>query len=388
MPPRKSNRGKRQAAEQTVSPPAKKKQPQRKRNNDSQTGETSGVGDLSPQVFENLVARVSAEVTKALTPLLSGRAQTSQDESPLLEEPILVQDDGQQASHIPTSSTELNRPLSLADTLVSNSLSQLQSSIQGQTTSIDKPGQMFHSVGLSLDACISDKIRTRIINNEFFDFGTLITNDLQKDEKYHFSIVNGKDIQPSLCLEPATKTKRIANIESWMSAFRIFVSVYTRRYPLEAPALMKYGELINDLASRGQNWRFYDENFRFMRQGQPESYPWGTIQWELWLRSQVNTKVTQHSTSLTSSSWVKKPAIPKGYCFRFQKGQECAGCEFKHLCFKCERNHGGYRCNFRPPTKQNQSITSPQYANTRQQQANTRSQPINSGPQHANTNKS
>lgn len=100
MPPRKSNRGKRQAAEQTVSPPAKKKQPQRKRNNDSQAGETSGVGDLSPQVFENLVARVSAEVTKALTPLLSGRAQTSQDESPLLEEPILVQ-----------GTTMANRPL-------------------------------------------------------------------------------------------------------------------------------------------------------------------------------------------------------------------------------------------------------------------------------------
>ena len=31
---------------------------------------------------------------------------------------------------------------------------------------------------------------------------------------------------------------------------------------------MKYGDIVQDLADRGQNWRFYDENFRFLRQTQ------------------------------------------------------------------------------------------------------------------------
>ena len=31
---------------------------------------------------------------------------------------------------------------------------------------------------------------------------------------------------------------------------------------------MKYGDIVQDLADRGQNWRFYDEIFRFLRQTQ------------------------------------------------------------------------------------------------------------------------
>jgi hypothetical protein len=38
------------------------------------------------------------------------------------------------------------------------------------------------------------------------------------------------------------------------------VGVYTSKYPSEAPALMKYGDIVRDLASRGHNWGFYDEN--------------------------------------------------------------------------------------------------------------------------------
>ena len=38
-----------------------------------------------------------------------------------------------------------------------------------------------------------------------------------------------------------------------MSAFRIFVTVYNRKYPADAPALMKYGDVIQDLASRSHN---------------------------------------------------------------------------------------------------------------------------------------
>jgi hypothetical protein len=52
---------------------------------------------------------------------------------------------------------------------------------------------------------------------------------------------------------------------------------------------MKYGQTIRDLALRGQNWRFYDENFRFLRQTQCSLVPWGSIHSELLLRSQYST---------------------------------------------------------------------------------------------------
>ena len=127
-----------------------------------------------------------------------------------------------------------------------------------------------------------------IFKNEYIDFGVLISNHLAGEDKYQISIVNGRSGQPSLFFEPSNKPKRIVNIEGWMSAFRIFVTVYTRKYPADAPALMKYGDLIQDLASRSHNWKFYDENFPFMSQSQSEAYPWGTVQFNSTVQGVAN----------------------------------------------------------------------------------------------------
>ena len=42
-------------------------------------------------------------------------------------------------------------------------------------------------------------------------------------------------LPPSLSEEPMSKSKKITNISGWMSAFRIFVGVYTQKYPHESP---------------------------------------------------------------------------------------------------------------------------------------------------------
>ena len=72
----------------------------------------------------------------------------------------------------------------------------------------------------------------------------------------------------------------------WITAFQIFVGVYTQKFPSEAPKLMKYSEIIRDLAVREYNWRYHDENFRYLRQKDLTAYPWGSVHWELWIRSQ------------------------------------------------------------------------------------------------------
>ena len=122
---------------------------------------------------------------------------------------------------------------------------------------------------------------------------------------------------PSLYLEPIVKPRRIFTIETWLSCFHIFIAIYTRRHPHEAPALMKYCGVIQDLAESGFNWCFYDENFCLLRQAQPSSFRWCNIHWELWMR-------TQHSTAskpqtLPGCLRSHEQGIPKGFCFKFHR---------------------------------------------------------------------
>lgn len=87
---------------------------------------------------------------------------------------------------------------------------------------------------------------------------------------------------------------------------------------------MKYGEIIQDLASRGQNWKFYDENFRFLRQSNPTLYPWGNIQRELWLQAQAQVSVNKQSlpaNNVLPAKTNKQGQIPKGFCYCFHKGK-------------------------------------------------------------------
>jgi len=128
---------------------------------------------------------------------------------------------------------------------------------------VQVPTQLFSSPSLPIDARVSEKLRAKIWNNEFFDFNVLLSNPGLED-RYQVTILNSdKDKIPSLSLEPVAKAKKQLSIETWLSCFHIFVGVYTSRSSHEAPALMKYGEVVQDLAARGGNCKFYDENFRF-----------------------------------------------------------------------------------------------------------------------------
>lgn len=153
---------------------------------------------------------------------------------------------------------------------------------------------------------------------------------------------------PSSCLEPVARAKKNLLVETWLSCFHIFVGVHTSKFPHEAPVLMKYGEVVQDLAARGFYWKFYDENFRFLTQAQPASFPWGSIHWELWLRAQHSTVKKPQQPPPPARPKLIGQTTPKGYCFKFYKGVECvAGCAFKHSCYKCEVSHPVSRCNFR-----------------------------------------
>ena len=150
----------------------------------------------------------------------------------------------------------------------------------------DLPSSLFTSSALPVDVRVSEKIKTKIWANDYIDFGSLLVNPLFEN-KYQVTLKNPQGgLRPSLSLESVAKPKRINSIEVWDKAFRLCVRVFTQKYPLETPHLMKYSEIIHDLAVRGHNWQFYDENFRFLRNLNVSAYSWGHVNWELWLRSQ------------------------------------------------------------------------------------------------------
>ena len=197
MPPRRSNRvSKASLPEPAVLTPsiAKRKKssqkapPKRRKSNQpddqhgvpNQQAASSTAPILSPDQFEILVSRVSLEVQKAIvTQPSSSETPTVVSEPP--SQPLSVTTSGEQLDE-----SVIEEPIvpSTGDTsarqLVDTAIGALHSSMQGEHR---KPSQMFHSVGLSLDASIPEKVKTKIFNNEYIDFGVLISNHLAGEDK-------------------------------------------------------------------------------------------------------------------------------------------------------------------------------------------------------------
>ena len=304
-----------------------------------------------PALFDQLVQRVAAEVTTHLqrAPLLPA-VQEPQVPSPAsaalpsLAGTTAVQ---QLTTEVPVaSSSPVGNPLAVDQ--VTQVVQSVHSSLAGESPSTGafQPQDIFTSVNLPVDARVPLKLKTKIWNNEFIDFGLLLANQFAEG-KYQLTLQPGDGSSPSLALEPMTKPKKIVSIDSWVQAFHVFVGAFTSRFPSDGPGLMKYGSTIQDLAARGHNWRFYDENFRFLRQSPSTSLPWGTIHWELWLRSQSPVSVKRAQTPASTGKPMPNLRVPKGFCFTYHRGGDCMGCSFRHDCFKCDGSHRGLNCNFR-----------------------------------------
>jgi hypothetical protein len=100
----------------------------------------------------------------------------------------------------------------------------------------------------------------------------------QEETPYQFSVnkTNG-----NFHLFPSIKKQKIHKIEQWTTAFMRFVAINATKYPLETPALMKYGELVRDLASKHSTkaWARYDFQFRTLGKkfkSHGTSYTWNS----------------------------------------------------------------------------------------------------------------
>jgi len=113
---------------------------------------------------------------------------------------------------------------------------------------LQRPKDIFSSVNLPVDARVTDKTKTKIWNQEFVDFGSLMVKQTLRGQ-YQLTIQNsGEGVAPSLSLEPVNKAKKINSIDTWLQDFYVFIGIYATKYPQEAPGLIKY--------EATRNWRF------------------------------------------------------------------------------------------------------------------------------------
>ena len=122
----------------------------------------------------------------------------------------------------------------------------------------------FISSAVPLASRVPERIRNKIWANEFIDFSHLLMT-YKDDNNYTFHLQSNENGQQVLSMVPNHKWPTIQTIEQWTTAFQIFVSIFTQRFPQDSPALMKYGSVVRDLAAQSTNWRFYDKNFHQLR---------------------------------------------------------------------------------------------------------------------------
>ena len=219
---------------------------------------------------------------------------------------------------------------------------------------------------ISLYAHVDEKIRAKIWAGEFVELSKLFNNSA--DDSYVLSVVNGSG-QPTISLKPRSEGK-IYSIERWTKAFQIYMAILTLKQPEQAPNLLKYCDVVRDLAIKGYNWRMYDDSFRRMRETDP--VPWEQVIMELWVKA-AHSRSAHMNNSLSVRDNVRPfredrnynsfhenrergsfsqrqgdmPRFPKGVCFKYHSGKHCAGCNFSHQCFKCQDNHPFVQCGQR-----------------------------------------
>ena len=142
---------------------------------------------LSPGLLDQLVTRVADEVTRRLSPPdeTSATPVSIASRTSGLSEVPLVSTPPPPVNGVPVPGTSVATP-GMAGAIVLASLSTTQASLSGES---QVPTEFFSSPSLPVDTRVSDKLCTKIWNNEYFDFSALLSNPVFED-RYQVTITN------------------------------------------------------------------------------------------------------------------------------------------------------------------------------------------------------
>ena len=193
---------------------------------------------------------------------------------------------------------------------------------------------------------ISSKIKKKIWKKRFIDLGLLLpkTNFAPESQKFALEVGPNADIN----LVPKTKQRKIFSVEMWTTSFLRYIAIYTEKYPGEIHQMLKYCEIIRDLAQRkiGLAWSNYDQNFRLLRENIP--IPWDRIHTEFWIKAATATvpDPSRQQSKPFRAQHDTRPKFLDRTCWKFNKRGHCGiqTCKFDHKCGFCRGNHSAIRC--------------------------------------------
>ena len=207
-------------------------------------------------------------------------------------------------------------------------------------------------LGAPLGKFVDVGLKVKIWRGEFIDLPLLLSNTGSGGATQPLSLFN---IDGQLCLKSqAVKPKEIYNIEKWTAAFFVFMSIYLQQHPQRAIELIKYTDLIRNLAQRfpGTGWVMYDKEFR-LEQAIDPSRSWAHYDSDLFLEKLAMPvfAIQQQSGRRGGAPW-DNSQVTQGrvnnsqYCFDFNKGNcRRRNCFYPHKCSICLRlGHNKLSC--------------------------------------------
>ena len=263
--------------------------------------------------------------------------------------------DSDQATETSTQtsvSSELAPPLQVqaAGDLVQSHLSDAAYNITGKSANFSSnpshnSSSPFATKSRPLDLHVSLEVKSKIWSHKYIDLSSLVPRDDIEDYTYCFQEGSGGD---TLSIKRVAKKVTLNTVEEWNAAFSIFMYIYCSKYSAAAPALVKYVEHIRKMASRGQDWKYYDKHFRLGQQ--TEYIPWDYVNWEAMNEAQYRTQsfrgfgysYPRQANSVAADS----NTVPSGYCRKYHSTEGCSKnpCRYKHVCFMCSEMHSARFC--------------------------------------------
>ena len=171
-------------------------------------GNTPSDPVLPAGFLDQVVARVTTEVTRHLQPLLSSAFFTtrSQHGPPASQAPGFVQ------PSVLATASQGQTEVPVVGHLIQQAVTSVQldlSGEQGLFPSLPRPQDPFTSINLPVVARVAMKLKTKICQHEYIDFGSLLVNPTL-DGNFQLTIQKStKGLSPTLALEPLNRLKKI-----------------------------------------------------------------------------------------------------------------------------------------------------------------------------------
>lgn len=200
------------------------------------------------------------------------------------------------------------------------------------------------TTGIGITAHVAPQLKEKIWRDEYIQFSQLLP---QQSSFYSESVTLAlcHEAQNNLGLKLTKPKPATLSLQQWEDAFLVYMAIYTERHPVCA-AMCTYMRDVKDMARRGANFTYYDEQFRIERA--ITHCPWDSVHQSLLFQA-----TTPFRPPVTQSKMAKKPfpgRIPTGYCIPFHTPNTVCRtfrCMYKHSCPTCEARHPQYRCNER-----------------------------------------